>query len=311
MNLPILITAFNRPSSLDELIKSILTQNHGEIYIHCDGPRGNNDLRVYETQDLIKGWYNDGIVHSYYFQRENLGLMDSMHYALDWFFQINSHGLVLEDDLVLNFPALDEAEKLWNILSVTETAKVFSLANPLPASLSKKIKTPYWSTDFFVSYAWCTTSSNWKDSSRTMNDIDFQTISDYMSENFGKFTSWRFRKFMENELAKELNNRKACSFAWRFTLDQITKKSQSLVPTKNRIGYTGFGAESTNTKEERIWGSDFGKIIQLDSVNWDSQIKVKRDLQMDRYFMREFSFRRTIQISFALRTRLRNLIKKY
>jgi hypothetical protein len=292
-------------------MKSILTQTHGDIYIHCDGPRGNFDLRVFETQDLIKKWHNDGIVCSYFFQDENLGLMDSMHYALDWFFETNSHGLVLEDDLILNFPSLDEAEKLWNVLRVTKTAGVFSLANPLPSSLSKKIKTPYWSTDFFVSYAWCTTSANWKNSSRSMNDINFQLISDYMSDNFGKFTSWRFRNFMKSELAKEANNRKSCSFAWRFTLDQISKNSQSLVPTKNRIGYTGFGSESTNTKEEKIWGSDFGKATQLGFVDWNTQATILRDPQIDRYFVREFSFLRSMQISIALRTRLRNLMKKY
>ncbi len=309
--MPILVTAFDRPHSLEKLIDSVLSQNHGPIYIHCDGPRGNFDTKVFETRAHIMKLHDQGLVKAFFLQDDNLGLMDAMHHALDWFFEINDHGIILEDDLILNYPALEEAEKLWISVQASRNATVFSLGNPLPFKVSSNMENSYWYSNFFVSYAWGTSREVWKNSKRSMAEFDFTKIAIFMRLNFGRFVSWRFRKFMLHELSKEQDGRKKCSFAWRFTLDQISNNHLSIISTLNRIGYTGFGSSSTNTKGDKVWGSDFGKRIQLENSDWTTPISETPHQSIDRYFVREFFFVRVMRSTIAVRTRIRRVLGRY
>lgn len=309
--MPILITAFDRPESLEKLIDSVLSQNHGSIYIHCDGPRGVFDSRVFETRALILTLHDQGLVKEFFLQDENLGLMDAMHTALDWFFDINDHGMILEDDLILHYPALDEAERLWTSVKTSRDATVFSLGNPLPLKISSSLEGSYWYSNFFVSYAWGTSRDVWKNSKRSMGEFDFTKIAMFMQMNFGRFVSWRFKRFMHQELSKEQDRRKQCSFAWRFTLDQISNNHMSVISTLNRIGYTGFGSSSTNTKGDEVWGSDFGKRIQLENSDWTTPTKKTARQKIDRYFVREFYFVRVMRSILAVRTRIRKVLGPY
>lgn len=306
--LPILITAFNRPESLERLMSSISSQSHGDIYVHCDGPRGASDSLVFETQALIKNLRSKNLIKGMYLQERNLGLMDSIHFAADWFFRENEYGIILEDDLIIHSPALDEAERLWKVMVKLDHVTVFSLGNPLPEMLTNDIEGSYWCSDFFVSYAWCTDRTTWNNSLRTMANLDFKQINTYMKRRYGRFVARNFSDFMRKELMKETLSRKSCSFAWRFTLDQISKGNLSLISTKNRIGYTGFGSGSTNTNGTHIWGSDFGRAVNLEIVDWLGPNSLQSSKKQDHYFVREFGFARLLRTRLAIRTRIGRLL---
>jgi hypothetical protein len=235
--------------------------------------------------------------------------MDSIHFAADWFFDLVEFGIVIEDDLIINPPALEEAERLWEIVNKTEHLTVFSLGNPLPVYISNEIRNSYWSSNFFVSYAWCTSRETWNQSARSIADLNLGKINEFMKTHYGSFVAWNFRRFMSLELIRESNQRKKCSFAWRFTLDQISKGNFSIISTKNRIGYTGFGLESTNTNGIQIRGSDFGKRVDLETTAWAQPYILKPNIRMDYYFLREFGFIRTIQSTLAIRTRFKGIFK--
>jgi glycosyltransferase involved in cell wall biosynthesis len=307
--LPILITAFNRPKSLEKLLKSILSQEHGDIYVHCDGPRNATDNLVFETQDVIKFWASKNLFKGVFFQNDNLGLMDSIHFAADWFFQKNEYGLILEDDLIIHSPALEEAERLWKIMADSDRVTVFSLGNPLPQKLTSKIPESYWYSDFFVSYAWCTDRTTWNNSIRSLEYLDYNQIHAYMKNKYGGFVAWNFSRFMRNELNKETLNRKSCSFAWRFTVDQISKGNKSIVSSKNRVGYSGFGFGSTNTTETHIWGSDFGRTVNLTIEEWQNPVELNCNKERDYYFVREFGFIKFLRSKLAIRTRIKSFLK--
>jgi hypothetical protein len=308
--IPILVIAYNRPDSLMRLFDSIRKQNHGKIYVHCDGPKKSSDHGSVLTRRLILRLYDEGFIEQYFFQNSNLGLMDSVHFASDWFFEINDFGLILEDDLIINPPALLEAEYLRNELEANSSVKVFCLANPLPHSQIKKIEGSYWFSNFFVSYAWATSRENWAASRRTISTSDAQKILDFMKKNFGFVIAYNFRKLLQSEIEKEKNSRKKCSFAWRFTFDQILNENYIAISKHNRIGYSGFGNESTNTNETEIWGSDFGKHVDLIQQQWTHPDHSIPQLGLDRYFLRDYRLFRAIKIALRLRTRIRGFIER-
>jgi hypothetical protein len=252
--------------------------------------------------------YESKVISSYYFQSENLGLMDSIHFAADWFFDKVECGLILEDDLIINSPGLDEAELLWGTVCKNIDVTVLSLGNPLPAAVSKSFQNSFWCSNFFVSYAWATSRETWKQSARSINDLDLFKIDTFIKSNYGNLVAWNFRRFISVELRRETYQRKKCSFAWRFSLDQISKGNTSLIASKNRIGYTGFGRDSTNTIGNEVHGSDFGRQVDLSITPWVEPHSIRPDVGVDYYFLREFGMMRTIQSKLAVRTRIRNAL---
>jgi len=234
--LPILILAYNRSDSLSRLIASIEDQPHGPIYLHCDGKRNTKDINAEETAVFALKLFKEGRVNFVKVQANNLGLMKSIQSAADWFFGKVEFGLVVEDDLILNSPVLDEAEKLHADLLKLGEFDTFCLANPLPEKLFEDSKDSYWISDFFVSYGWGTSRKNWINSKRSLEDLDSNLIHRYMKSNFGYFVARNFDKFMIEELEREWNGSRNASFAWRFTLSQILDRKRFAILTPNPIG---------------------------------------------------------------------------
>jgi len=308
--LPILILAYNRLSSLSCLIDSIEDQPHGPIYLHCDGMRNTQDIKAKEIVVFAQELLKNGRVEFLKVQPRNLGLMKSIQSAADWFFGQVDFGIVVEDDLILNSPVLDEAEKLYLDLIEFREFDTFCLANPLPEKLFRKSKDSYWISDFFVSYGWGTSRKNWINSKRSLEDLDFNLIHTYMKSNFGYFVARNFDKFISKEREREWNESRNASFAWRFTLSQILDKKRFAILTPNRIGYTGFGSEATNTTESKGYGSNLGIGLDVNHRAWQIPKSFTKSTNLDRYFIRDFRFLRAIRILLKIRTRIQKIMAK-
>jgi hypothetical protein len=308
--IPILIIAYNRPVSLERLIDSIVKQEHGEIFVHCDGPKSETDQGSVLTRKLVRQLHDEGIVSRYFFQDSNLGLMDAVHFASDWFFETNEFGLILEDDLILYAPALMEAEYLRDELLAHPKVEVFCLANPLPRVQMQEIEGSFWFSNFFVSYAWATSRENWNASRRSISPLDELKLTDFVRRRFGFVIAFNFRRLIRSEVEKERVNRKKCSFAWRFTFDQILNGNLVIISKLNRVGYSGFGEDSTNTNEMEIWGSDFGKFVDRSPQSWVRPLHTEPQSCHDRYFLRDQSLIRSVLVALRVRTRIRRFIKR-
>lgn len=101
MSAPVLILGFNRPSRLSGLIERLRTVKPERVYVSIDGPRdrpGEFDL-VQDTRDRIEeiDWPCDvrRRIHP-----TNLGCGVAVSSAIDWMFETEERGLILEDDIL-------------------------------------------------------------------------------------------------------------------------------------------------------------------------------------------------------------------
>ena len=101
--IPVLVTFFNRPAILEELFYSIRSQNNIEVFFASDGARDKSD-----QENIDKCW---ALVEKYFkkvpeshklFRTTNFGCKRAMIGNIDWFFEINPFGIILEDDCVPN-----------------------------------------------------------------------------------------------------------------------------------------------------------------------------------------------------------------
>jgi len=101
---PVLICGFVREEGALSVAKSALEAGTKRIYFALDGPRNEieaelQERMVREMKNLISNFHAELKVLR---RLKNLGLSVAIISALDWFFESEDRGIILEDDLVIH-----------------------------------------------------------------------------------------------------------------------------------------------------------------------------------------------------------------
>ena len=101
-SVPVLLISYSRPQGLEKLLLKCQKNLVSRIYIAIDGPRNsrdvNNQIEIRKVIDTFILRYPEISVQKW-FRESNLGVGVSVISALDWFFENEPVGHVLEDDL--------------------------------------------------------------------------------------------------------------------------------------------------------------------------------------------------------------------
>ena len=99
-NTPILFLIFNRPDTTKQVFESIRKARPNKLYLAADGPRasklGEVDLCM-QTRNIVSQIDWDCEIKTL-FRDENLGCKIAVSSAIDWFFENEEQGIILEDD---------------------------------------------------------------------------------------------------------------------------------------------------------------------------------------------------------------------
>ena len=114
MNTPILFLVFNRPQHTRLALERIRLARPPRLYVHCDGARSQVAGEL-EKVEKVRAMIREGIdwdcsVKTLY-RDENQGLRQGVFGAINWFFEAEPFGIVLEDDCVPDlsfFPFCEE-----------------------------------------------------------------------------------------------------------------------------------------------------------------------------------------------------------
>ena len=116
---PVLLIAFNRPEPTEQVLKVLQVIKPARLYVACDGARPDRPFEqarceavrglIQEVPQGMIGWPCE--VHRL-FQKNNLGCRDAVTSALDWFFEKEPEGIVLEDDIIPDLSFFPYCEQL-------------------------------------------------------------------------------------------------------------------------------------------------------------------------------------------------------
>lgn len=112
---PILLVTFNRPEYTKRVLEVVMSAQPQDLYVFQDGAREGNDkdaVRCGEVREVIEALTSGrgSAIHTFYSGR-NLGCGPGPAAALDWFFENEEMGIILEDDAVPHpdfFPYCEE-----------------------------------------------------------------------------------------------------------------------------------------------------------------------------------------------------------
>lgn len=100
LEVPILFLVFNRPDTTGKVFQSIREARPKRLYVACDGPRdtnGDDEASIAKVQSIVEciDWPCD---LKKLYRKKNLGCKIAVSNAIDWFFDSEEEGIILEDD---------------------------------------------------------------------------------------------------------------------------------------------------------------------------------------------------------------------
>lgn len=98
--LPILLVAYNRPTTLSIQFERLENISPREIHVFIDGPKQKDIENQNRVIQISKIWAENTLHRpSIHISERNLGIRDHFPLAAERFFSIYSQGLILEDDI--------------------------------------------------------------------------------------------------------------------------------------------------------------------------------------------------------------------
>ena len=95
---PVIMLVFNRPEQTRRVFAAIQEARPSRLYVAADGPRGAEDEeRCAEVRSIVQNVQWSCHLETL-FRDRNLGCGSAVHSALNWFFEHEHAGIILEDD---------------------------------------------------------------------------------------------------------------------------------------------------------------------------------------------------------------------
>jgi len=307
--LPILILCFVRLDSLKECIDSILSQEHGPIYISCDAPPSEFLSQGAEVQKYIKFLLASGVVKEIRISESNQGILRGVTSGVSWFFERVEKGIILEDDLILQPNFLKSVELASKHL---DHPKVIALGlhNSVPNEFISNQQAILRSSWFVISWGWVTTKDNWNSRIKTYQEVDYLKLLLNMLPKIGLSSTLYHIYYYRKKLATERTNIVKCTWADLWQINAFLKNSIVLTYNKNFVHNIGFDQFATNTKSnnteyalETLSGVDF------DDKKYHSKIQ-QVDQSADRYFAKNRKISTIVRGRIQIRTRMKEFRRR-
>jgi len=243
LNTAVLFLVFNRPDTTKQVFEAIQQAKPPRLYIAADGARESKEGES-ETVKAVREFVMQNIDWECevktLFRGENLGCKMAVSGAIDWFFDNEEMGIILEDDCLPSQSFFWFCEELlerykddmrvWNVggykfphLNGDEYSYNFSRYTHIWGWASWANRWKYYDV----------TLSQYKENKKLLNEYEF------FRENFEN--SSRI-KILDKVVSGEIDT---WDYQWNFTVR--INNGLSIRPSVNLIANIGFGEEATHT----------------------------------------------------------------
>lgn len=244
-NLPVLFLIFNRPSTTTKAFKSIQQAGPARLYIAADGPRENREgesERCEEARRIATGVDWPCEVRTL-FRDENLGCRQAVSSAIDWFFQHEQEGVILEDDCVPDASFFPYAQELLNRYRDDKRIMVIA-AQHFHGDLHQP-EHSYFFSRYNHCWGWATWRRAWQYYDHDMTLWPSLRDTDWLLDIGGgsRIFQWYWTDIFDRAYAGLID-----SWAYRWTFSCWAQNGLTILPAKNLVINIGFGSDATHTK---------------------------------------------------------------
>jgi len=187
-----------------------------------------------------------GKIFSYKFQDRNLGLNKGVFSGIDWFFENEKMGLIIEEDLILHYPSLSLADKLSSFVSRKNKIATINLRNTVPSIFIREPEYAYRVSSLASSHGWVTSREIWQEVPRNLTDWEKMLDANEIISKYG-WVVWQVIRMRIAEQCKfEKMGNIACSWDTKLALYFYCYSMNSLNFNLNCLEYNGYDELSMN-----------------------------------------------------------------
>lgn len=238
---PVLFLTFNRPRQTRLALERILLAGPSKIYVHSDGPRAHiagEAEKVEEVRTIIRTQIGDRVPVLTLFRSENMGLRAGVFDALNWFFDREPQGIVLEDDCVPDLTFFPFCAEILQRYADDEQVMHIGGSN-LAEAHTAGLGTSFVFSRFTFVWGWASWRRAWQKMSLQLDGLDeFEqsgAIQNYLRNPMAQ--AYMLDKFRVTRSGK--NN--SWAYAWFYSV--LKNKGLCVVPTLNLVQNVGIGSE--------------------------------------------------------------------
>jgi len=245
MDTPVLFLIFNRIDTAKKVFETVTMAKPAKLYIACDGARQHvqgeaevvNDLRAYVLANVT--WPCEVKT---LFREHNMGCRWAVSSAIDWFFENEEQGIILEDDCLPDPSFFGYCEKM--LYKYRNDERVMHIAGcNFQNDISRSDGSYYFSKICHI-WGWATWRRAW-----ALYDVEMKTYPQFKEYNHieyifqdKKYTDYMYRCF-DATFDGRINT---WDYQWVFTI--WSQGGLCVAPQKNLISNIGFGEHATLTK---------------------------------------------------------------
>jgi len=240
---PVLFLIFNRPDTTKMVFQQIRAARPAKLYIAADGPRADRpaEQTLCEEALLLVSDIDWECEVKRLYRKENLGCKEAISTALDWFFEQEEEGIILEDDCL---PAADFFRFCDEMLAKYRFDTRIRHIAGCNLQLGRKYgKASYYFTNQTHVWGWASWRRVWQDYDKTLAAFDDQEAADQLDKIFDDPFVAREWKNIFSEVKKGAID----TWDYQLALINFFNNSLSINPNVNLIKNLGFRADGTHT----------------------------------------------------------------
>lgn len=241
---PVLLLIFNRPDSASVVFERIRRVKPGVLCVAGDGPRPGvpgEEEKCRRARELVNEVDWPCEVRTL-FRDENLGLRTAVSGAITWFFEMESEGIILEDDCVPStsfFPFCSELLERYR-----EKSEIMAISGVNFQFGAQKTPHSYYFSRYNHCWGWAGWRRSWKYYDNAMSQWSQARVEGTLDRvlqdrEAARYWTEAFDKAFRGEVD---------SWAYRWTLSTWLAGGLAILPSVNLVSNIGFDDDATHTR---------------------------------------------------------------
>lgn len=239
----LLFLVFNRLETTIHVFEAIRKAKPKRLYIASDGPRSHihdDQRKVNEVRNFVCSRIDWPCEVKKLFRNDNLGCGLNVKKSIDWFFQWEKEGVILEDDVVPDSSFFPFCEELLAKYRTDERIGMISGNNHYGV-------VPNSDSYLFAKSRGCWGWATWQRAWITMDyEMKWQSTQYRRSILSNMGYSDRSISVWENCIASILSG-KVSAWDWQWYMSLSAQNQLCIIPAYNQVANIGFGDNATHT----------------------------------------------------------------
>lgn len=287
LSIAVLLLVFNRLDTTKQVFEAIKKAKPPRLYIAADGARDANEgeeVKVQSVREYILSNINWDCEVKTLFRDANEGCKLAVSGAIDWFFDNEEMGIILEDDCLPTQSFFWFCEELLE--KYKDDTRVGQVSGFNPLNSFNSLDDSYLFSKFGPIWGWASWRRAWSHYDVKIEQwpkVKSDGIIDLMTDS-KKETLWRTKLF-DNIYAEKIDT---WDYQWSFS--KLINSELSIVPSRNLIQNIGFGDESTHTKG--AIDKRFNIVFEVYNIKHPAYIL--RNKIFDKEFLTQFVYKKSV-----------------